>query len=216
MEQSMDRNALNGQKLDPAVFQRVWSRVMPDDRSSPIAVTPEEPRSPERQPASRPNSNNTVRPQMPQMPPMQQAPQMNQMNQRPGKAQDTTEEGTLRRLMDLAQDGIAADVLLARRGNQTKPLAPIANDHRRAMRQLSACYFLMTGKNYQPGSAAPNRSAAFPQMLREQFQWEQRWTRACMQAAEEVNDPSAKELCRELAGDGMAHTRLIRSILEHQ
>ena len=186
MEQKVDMRALNSQ-VDPAVFRRVWARVMADGHSSPIALTPEKPKQNANRP---PVSAPTPKP--------------------------TAEEEALRRLMDLAQEGIAADTLLARRGNQTKPLAPLANDHRRAMKKLAAAYFLMTGGHYQPDSPPPARSAAFPQMLREQFQWEQRWTQACRQAETTGDDPAFRELCRELAGDGMAHCRLIRGILERQ
>lgn len=194
MEQSVDLSVLTAQQIDPEVFRRVWARVMPDDQNSPIVVAQETRNVPEGKRVPRPNHGQPAQTPKPQPP---------------------SEEALMRQLMDLAQEGIAADAALARRaGNQSKALAPMAADHHRAMRQLSAAYYLLTGKRYQPKASTPVRSPSFAQALREQFQWEQRWNRTCLQAAERMEDHSIRELCRELAGDGVAHNRMIRGIME--
>ena len=212
MEQSVDLSALTAQQIDPEVFRRVWARVMPDDQNSPIAVAQETRNMPETR--SMPETKNM--PEARNMPEGKRVPRPNhgQPAQTP-KPQPPSEEALLRQLMDLAQEGITADAALARRaGNQSKALAPMAADHHRAMRQLSAAYYLLTGKRYQPKASNPVRSPSFAQAMREQFQWEQRWNRTCLQAAERMEDHSIRELCRELAGDGVAHNRMIRGIME--
>ena len=62
---------------------------------------------------------------------------------------------------------------MARRtGSQPKALTGLVSDYRKALRQLSAAYFLATGRRYQPRGNTPTRSSSLDQALREQFQWE--------------------------------------------
>jgi len=47
MELKVDLPALAGKDIDPAAFQRVWNRVMPDQSLSPIEMDTIEPLPPE-------------------------------------------------------------------------------------------------------------------------------------------------------------------------
>lgn len=181
-------------ELDPEVFRRVWARVMPDDRSSPIALTPER----------KPN------------PPAKAKPQPRPAGHSPQHPRGQGDEELVRGLMTLLGEGIAKDSLLLRRSGHSRPLTQMANDHRRAMKRLSVAYFLLTGGQYRPAPAPEGHGGNVSHLLREQFQWEQRWTQACLRGGEGAKDPAVGELCRELAKDGPAHERLIRSILEGQ
>lgn len=122
----------------------------------------------------------------------------------------------LEELMALAQAGIAAGQQLSRRasGSCAKALTALTADHRRAFRQLSAAYFLITGQRFRPACAAPALPASLPLALRAQFVWEQQWERACRQAAQATDDPCLEQLYLELAQDGALHTGVIRSLLE--
>ena len=122
----------------------------------------------------------------------------------------------LEELMTLAQAGIAAGQQLSRRaaGSCAKALASLTADHRRAFKQLSAAYFLITGQRFRPECAAPSLPASLPLALRAQFVWEQQWERACRQAAQATGDPCLEQLYLELAQDGALHTGVIRSLLE--
>ena len=93
-------------------------------------------------------------------------------------------------------------------------MANLADDHRLAFRRLSAAYFLITGKRYQPACSAPSLPAALPLALRQQFLWEQQWEQANRQAAQVSADTCLNELYLELAQEGALHAGMIRSLLE--
>lgn len=125
------------------------------------------------------------------------------------------EEQTLASLMDLVKEGVfIAQALVRRGGSCSRSLSCLAADHRRALRQLSAAYFLITGQRYHPPTPSVVINASLPLALRDQFVWEQRWERANQQAAETTSDACLKELYQELAQDGVLHAATIRSLLE--
>jgi len=117
--------------------------------------------------------------------------------------------------MDLAQSGMAAGLQLARRnGNRSRSLTPLSESCRRGLRRLSAAHFLLTGRRYLPHVQPVHSSMPLDMALRERFLWEQQWVRACLQGAEESDDPALKELYRELAREGESRQTLIRRALE--
>ena len=121
----------------------------------------------------------------------------------------------LQQLMDRAREGAETGQALSRRaGNWSRSLAALASDHRRALRQLSAAYFLITGQRHRPAQPALSLNPSLPLALRDQFVWEQRWERDCRRAAEGCSDPCLGELYQELARDGTLHAAVIRSLLE--
>ncbi|MEM5781551.1 MAG: hypothetical protein AAGU02_10410, partial [Lawsonibacter sp.] len=77
-------------------------------------------------------------------------------------------------------------------------------------------YFLETGRRYQPKRHTPTRGKGLIQALREQYLWEQRWAQACFQAAKCVEEPSIRDLCRDLAQDASLHICAIRRVLEQR
>ncbi len=193
MEQQPDLTMLEQQQIDPEVFRRVWARVMPDEKNSLIAVTP-----PDAAPAPAVEEKRLAIPE-------ERAPSLT------GKE----ETETLRRLMDLVQEGIGASQGLVRRaGGHARTLSGLLSDHQRALRQLAACYFLAAGSRYRPAGTVPVRSGSLAQALREQYLWERKWSRLCLEAAEGLEDPAVQELCQELAQDGGLHCRAIRAMLE--
>ena len=130
-------------------------------------------------------------------------------------SQSQGEEQTLTSLMDLAKEGVfIAQALVRRGGSCSRSLSCLAADHRRALRQLSAAYFLIIGQRYRPPTPSVVINASLPLALRDQFVWEQRWERANQQAAETTSDACLKELYQELAQDGVLHAATIRSLLE--
>lgn len=201
MKQQPVPAALEAQQIDPEVFRRVWARVMPDQSRSPIAVDSPVP-SASRAPASPSPARSPTPPAKPKQQPSAPPPQ-----EEPGQP--------LKRLMDLSREGIVfSGALVQRTGNRGRPLSALVRDHQRALRQLRAAYFLVTGRNYQPAGAPPPRNISLPMALREQFLWEQRWAAACLEAAERMSDSTLRELCRELAQDASLHTRTILGVLE--
>lgn len=212
MERSLPPAGLSAQNLDRETFERVWRRVMPDQSRSPIAVGPAEERA---KPTARPQAQKSVPPPRPPVQKAETAPTRTAPPPRPAEPMPRNDQERLQRLMDLAQEGAAAgQALVQRAGGNARALSALAADHRRALRQLSAACFLVTGQRYQPKPVRPAQEPAFALALRAQFLWEQRWARACIQTAEELEELSLQELCRELAQDAALHNRTIRRVLE--
>lgn len=122
----------------------------------------------------------------------------------------------LEKLMTLARTGAAAAQWVSMRlnGNARRSMSAIAADHRRALRQLSAAYFLITGKRYQPPKPKPQLPLPILMALRARFVWEQSWEQTNKNAAGNTADPCLKALYQELAQDGALHAGTIRSLLE--
>ena len=126
-------------------------------------------------------------------------------------------DGDLRlSLLERGRAGAArAQALLRRAGGRSRPLSELSADHQRALRQLSALYFLLTGENCPAGEApSPRELLPLPQALREQYLWEREWSGACLQGSRAAGDPALRELLEELAQDGALHGRAIRGVLE--
>ncbi len=204
MEQQYDLSELIRQQPGPEVFKRVWDRVMPDQKDSPLVLAPlpqkEETAAFAPQPASAPET--------PPPPAPEEEPALCLGDASQGDVEALTE------LMVRARENLAAGQVLARRSGG-RSLSALAADHRRALRQLSAARFLITGKPFRPEGKAAVLPASLPLALREQFVREQRWERTCQAAARSAADPCLRELYRELAQDGALHAGEIRSLLEN-
>ncbi len=203
MEQEYDLSELIRQQPGPEVFRRVWDRVMPDQRDSPLVLAAppggeEVPPAPASEPAPEPAPS-------PAEPPLCL-----------GEASQP-DTAALSALMDRARENLSAAWALARRRSLQgggRALSELAADHSRATRQLSAAYFLITGTRYRPAEHKTALPASLPLALRDQFVREQRWERICRRAAEAAADPCLRELYLELAQDGALHAGTIRSLLE--
>ena len=193
-------------QIDPETFRRVWERVMPDQKNSPIVVPPT-PTSGKIQ--SRPTERErTGRPG-----PGPSAPRQSAVHREAAALKG--DEAALHRLMDLAQEGVLSAQELSRRGgSRAKGLAVLAADNRRALRRLSAACFLATGHRHQPNGVVRPWQGTLVQGLRERFWWELRWVQACRELESQTREDSLRELCAELAREGVAHGRMIRGILE--
>ena len=220
-----------GEGVDPETFRRVWQRVMPDQTESPLAV----------EGGSEAGLPDTARPAVPTqtgetgeetgeesrpgLSPVPACPQEGESA--PRVCQGTPpqclgessagETARLEELMGMARRGLLSGQLLARRGGNAcarNALRSLADDHRYALRRLSAAYFLITGRRYRPCCSAPALPADLCLALREQFQWERRWAFCADQGAQAAQDPCLKELYQELAREGACHAGAIRSLLE--
>ena len=192
---------LPGAAVDPETFRRVWDRVM-SGRSGPIEPAPLP------QPVPRPH---TPAPAPPFVPPAPPTPV-------PAPPPVPTDEGVLRGLMDLLEEGLAADDDLSRLARPGSTLPPrLRNGHRKAMGRLSAAHFLLTGHRYRPGPFHPLPGSGSVELaLRRQYLWERRWIAALQGAAEETADPVLRELFRELTREGNLRLREVREALAAQ
>ena len=238
MEHSTDLSALAGQAADPDTFRRVWERVVPDAAQSPVAVDGSTQQTSGQNPsasgATVPDTAVAAQPSpapsegsAQELPPVPTCPPTEQ----PGSGADGADSGDaplclgeqalpyaqrLQKLMLLAQEGATTGRRLACRagGACARALSALSGDHRRAFRQLSTAYFLITGERYRPECAVASLPASLPLSLRQQFGWEQRWEQANQQAAQETDDPCLQELFTSLAQEGALHAGTIRSLLE--
>lgn len=202
---------------DQEVFERVWRRVMPEDRPDCPFTLGEDAAAP---PAIQPPA--VALPAV-----VHTAPADEQAPSRPvvGEEHDVPCLGAssavygaqLQRLIDRELADWRAYQALSRRaqGNSGRVLATIAADERRHAKRLSTAYFLISGVRYWPVDRVPNPSPApFSAALREHFMEEQRGAAAYQTAAAETADPCLHELFLELAGEEDSHAWLLRSVLE--
>lgn len=234
MELKVDRPALAGQDIDPNTFQRVWSRVTPEQAALPDNAVPAVPTVPPAAQPELPPVPDCPAQELPPVPdcPAQELPPVPDCPGCPSRpsvpncpscpARPCLGEAAkgdvdrLKELMTLAKAGVMAGRALARRSNgpTAKAMSLLAQDHRSAFRRLSAAYFLITGKRYVPQCTAPVLPASLPLALRQQFVWEQQWELKNSQAAQATTDPCLRALYQELAQEGAYHAGAIRSILE--
>ena len=202
---------------DQEVFERVWRRVMPEDRPDCPFTLGEDAAAP---PAIQPPA--VALPAV-----VHTAPAGEQAPSRPvvGEEHDVPCLGAssavygaqLQRLIDRELADWRAYQALSRRaqGNSGRVLATIAADERRHAKRLSTAYFLISGVRYWPVERmAAHTSGTYPAILRARFCAEQKGECAYLAAAEETADPALRELFLELAGDENAHAWLLRGILE--
>lgn len=191
---------------DRETFQRVWRRVMPQERPEcPIEV--EESTSALAVPA-----------------PASPAPVLRQ--EEPGEPEcgvpclgeaSAVYGPLLQRFIDYELADCRAYQGLSRRapGNAARVLSGMAADEHRHAKRLSTAYFLISGVRYWPAERGGGQPVQpFLAALREHFGQEQRGQCAYLAAAEETTDPCLRELYLELAGDEESHAGLLRSILE--
>ena len=174
---------------DRETFERVWRRVMPDQSRSPVAVD-----GPEAHGTEAAEGEAEPRPAV----------------------QRQRDEVLLTELMEMAWSGMSsAQALVRRMGNRGRQLSELPGDHQRAVRQLSAFYFILTGRpSPVRGGAASQETRPLPQALRAQYRWEREWAEACLRGSRRAEDGEICALLEELAQDGLLHSRTIRGVLE--
>lgn len=181
--------------VDPEVFRRVWSRVMADEESSPIAVEPEQKTSASAVPEARPQEREE-RPEPTETP-------------APGDGA-LLEQG----LSGMGRGLALARALSRKSGGRGTALAALTADYRRAARQLGAAYFLATGKQKLWDSPTVPAGTGLAQGLRELYWWERDWSRQCLRAAEQAQDDYVQQLFQRLSQTGQIHLGIIRGALE--
>lgn len=202
----MEQTSIPG--VDREVFERVWRRVMPEDRGDcPFTLAEQNEQEPDTLPVLA----------------VPAAPQVVML----GQADEETDVsclGPASAAYGVALQGYIDDELadwrryqaLARRtpGGGGRMLAAVAADERRHAKKLSTAYFLISGVRYWPEVRAAQPAVPLHAALRERFWEEQRGAASYQAAAAETTDPCLKELFSELAGEEEAHVWTIRSVLE--
>ena len=208
-------NTING--VDPATFQRVWNRVMPDQSLSPIEMDTIEPVPPEQpiQPIQPPEAIQPIEPVEPAPPEVPDLPDLPDLPEPPSVQ-------LLPALMDQLYAAWQRSQCLTRQtsGSVNRVFANSAEEQRRGLKRLSAAYFLQSGQWYTPGRTQNNarmgqsRTGGLPNLLRERYQWERQWEQTCRQAAQAVQDEAVRSLLNCLAQEAAGRAGQIRTLLE--
>ncbi len=180
--------------LDQAAFQRVWSRVMPEDRPDcPFTVDPPPP-APLPAPA----------PPRPAQPPV-------------CLGEDSGDRlAELEELARACADGYRIYRALARGRRKESLFLQLAQRKRRQAGRLAAAYFLISGRRFTaPPTQAPGADD-LPLLLRARFQAEQRLALRFFTAANAAADPCLVELCRDLGKECQTCAAQIRGWLEEE
>lgn len=179
---------------DREVFERVWRRVMPEDRpdcpftlyseEEQVAVQPAEERKAELVPVP---------------------------------AEQSGGDGAVLQafIADELSDWRTYQIL-ARRipGGNGRALMGVAADERRHAGRLSAAYFLLSGVKFWPPAESELPREGWMAILRRRYWAERKGAEAYRTAAGSTGDSTLRELYLELAGDEEAHAGVIRGILE--
>ena len=189
--------------LDQAAFQRVWRRVMPQDRAD-CPFTLEDPISAPPAPLVRP----PMAPLSAQAAPPQSIPCLGEASM--------GELPALAARMDAAALARQAYRLSARSSGRQGLFSQLAREKARQLRRLNAAYFLISGKDYAPkvGKITPPKTT--PLALRERFRAEQLEAAALMDSAQATADPCLSRLFQELAQEDRDMADRLRERLEQR
>lgn len=189
--------------LDQAAFQRVWRRVMPQDRAD-CPFTLEDPIS--ATPAPAPLVRTPPAPLPVQAVPPQSVPCLGEAS--------VGELPALRERMDAAAQAQQTYQMLARRAGRRGVSTSLAVEKERQVRRLNAAHFLISGEEYAPAAGIVSLPKTNALALRDRFRWEQMEAAALMDAAQATADPCLAQLYRELAEENRNHADLLRGRLE--
>lgn len=195
--------------LDRDAFERVWRRVMPEDRLD-CPFTLNEPVPPPAVPAA----------PLPQTPPApaQTAPQPPCREEQKmsivclGQA-SAVELPRLDTLLQKIVDACRIYRALSRRPG-LGALYTFAVEKRQHAKRLAAARFLISGSAMSILPTPAPRSSSAPLALRERFQAEQQLVTDFSAAAQAVQDPCLSELYRTLSTQAEAHARRLWDLVE--
>ena len=181
---------------DREVFERVWRRVMPEDRSDcPFTLYSEDETA--QTPVQTTEERKTALVPVP--------------------AEVSGGDGAVLQafIADELSDWRTYQTL-ARRipGGNGRALMGMAADERRHAGRLSAAYFLLSGVKFWPPAEPELPREGWMAILRRRYWAERKGAEAYRTAAGHTGDSALRELYLELAGDEEAHAGIIRGILE--
>ena len=185
---------------DRETFQRVWRRVMPQDRpDSPITLddgadTALETVAPAPLPAA--------------VPPTSQPPVACLGPSSAGAIP------ALDQLLLLTAEAWQAYLAMGARTQQASLPTALAQAKRQQFRRLAAARFLISGEAYRLPEIKRPQVNALPLAIRERYQAEQQAALNLLTAAEATSDPCLTDLYRALAMENQTHAGQLREWLE--
>lgn len=224
--------------LDHAAFQRVWRRVMPQDRAdcpftldSPEeeiqqTVAPVQEPAPQVEPEAPVGAMNSLAVQATtSMPAIPTAPMVAPRQSMPGMAPSPClgesaagELPTLEALLAMVREGRQIYKNLTRsarsRTAQMGLLADLIAAKEHQLRRLRTAHFLISGAEPDLAPTMPRRWGSLPLALRDRYHAEQAFALHCLTAAGSSSDPCLIDLYRSLASQSQALAGSLREALE--
>lgn len=186
---------------DRETFQRVWRRVMPQDRPDcPFTLDAPDASLPASAPVTLPAA---VPPATPQLPPVACLG--------PSSADQLP---VLDHLLLLTAEAWQAYSSMGGRASQATLPTALAQAKRQQLRRLATARFLISGESYRLDQVKPTQTAALPLTIRERYQAEQQAALQFLTAAEATADPCLTDLYRALAMENQTHAGQLREWLE--
>lgn len=178
---------------DPEAFERVWRRVMPEDRPDcPVALEHSPFPSAPVPPAPAPKAQTAAC---------------------LGEA-STDQLPALDRLLLLTVESWQSYRTMARSSRRASLPAALAQAKRQQLRRLGAARFLISGTPYELPETEPSQAAPLPLWVRQRYQAEQRTALELLTAASSSADPCLIDLFRALALENQTHAGQLREWLE--
>lgn len=185
---------------DRETFQRVWRRVMPQDRPDcPFTLDVPETSVPASAAAALPAAAPTPSP----------TPPVACLG--PSSAESLP---ALDRLLLLTAEAWQAYLAMARSAGQATLPTALAQAKRQQFRRLAAARFLISGEPYQLPEMKRSQGSSLPLTIRERYQAEQQAALELLTAAEATSDPCLTDLYRALAIENQTHAGQLREWLE--
>jgi hypothetical protein len=223
MEQDQTPNALP--QPDRAQFERVWRRVMPEERADcPFTLLPQKTAAPLTQNRLMPNASDPSPPDfMPgpalelglaPMTPMEKRPPS--VNPAPGLMAAAPAGGQLMQNMISAELSSAHTYRKLARltcGQSARMFSSLASDEGRHAKRISAAYFLIAGVRFWPENLPGEPVDTLWGGIRRQFISAQKAEASYSKLAEGAED-YLKDLFSELALDEAGHAARLRKLLE--
>lgn len=190
----MDEPLIPAGMPDRETFERVWRRVMPDQSSSPISLSPPAPPQ-----APAPSDSSA-----PSAPSVLSAPST------PGGEADL-----LALLMEQALQECAALQQLARQSPcGGRRLSALASDCRSSYRHLAAARFLLTGKSFQPLPLHTSPPSSVPLSIRERYLAARQTQALCARGAAQTQDSILRDLLNQQALEAEGRADQLLTLLE--
>lgn len=186
--------------LDQAAFQRVWRRVMPQDRPDcPFTLDAPDAAVPASAPATLPAAAPAPLP----------APPVACLG-----PSSTEALAALDQLLLLTAEAWQAYLAMGGRASQATLPTSLAQAKRQQFRRLATARFLISGEPYQISEVKRPQANPLPLAIRERYQAEQQAALQFLTAAEATADPCLTDLYRALAMENQTHAGQLREWLE--
>lgn len=185
---------------DRETFQRVWRRVMPQDRPDcPFTLDAPDAAVPASAPATLPAAAPAPLP----------APPVACLG--PSSAEALV---ALDQLLLLTAEAWQAYLAMGGRASQATLPTSLAQAKRQQFRRLATARFLISGEPYQISEVKRPQANPLPLAIRERYQAEQQAALQFLTAAEATADPCLTDLYRALAMENQTHAGQLREWLE--